>query len=402
MNKGFTLVELLAVLVIVSLLGSLAVVSMGGLTNRSKNDYYINLANTLELNANSYLKDNRSKRYPTINDTCGKVSFKELIDAKLIESALDANGKSCDINNSFVYFKLNTNKKYEYNTKFVCNNYNSNFDEQAYCEYVNTSTSNIILTATSNNNPYSVTGSYSNTLWVSNDVIVNFNSNRDVSKYVISNTIDDNEFECNAINNTCDYTFTEKGIYSVEAYNNEELISTRSFNIKIDKDIPTFEIDNKENRTITENNSLNYQNKVINIVDSSGVSKIEVYLYKKNELISNKYFTNTDTFTLNSLPSGNYKLDVYITDFVGNKSSKQSINFQVNRNIILNTLNDNNDTYTHNILDEYIFGYYEELPILERNNYTFVGWSRTSSREQLINNQTLVKPNDMVLYAIWE
>ena len=59
MNKGFTLVELLAVIVILAIIGGIGVVSYTSITKKSEGDYYINLINNLELGAANYFTNNR-------------------------------------------------------------------------------------------------------------------------------------------------------------------------------------------------------------------------------------------------------------------------------------------------------------------------------------------------------
>ena len=130
MNKGFTLVELLAVIVILAIIGAVGIVSYTSITEKSEKDYYVNLIDNLELGATNYFVNNRSKR-PGVNEVCSKVSLKTLIDTKYIESANDAKGNSCDLNNSFVYIKRNSNKQYEYKTHLICDSYK--YDASGYC-----------------------------------------------------------------------------------------------------------------------------------------------------------------------------------------------------------------------------------------------------------------------------
>ena len=135
MNKGFTLVELLAVMVILAIIGGIAVVSYTSVMEKSKEDYYTNFKDNLTLGAVDYFEDNRSKR-PGIGVICSKVNLKTLVDNRYIEKANDANGKSCDLNNSYVYIKRNANAQYEYKVVLKCDDYKDTFgenEEKAYC-----------------------------------------------------------------------------------------------------------------------------------------------------------------------------------------------------------------------------------------------------------------------------
>ena len=58
-NKGFTLVEVIAVVVILSVLSLLIVPSISGLLNRSKDNSYNDLKNSIKLSCEQYINDNR-------------------------------------------------------------------------------------------------------------------------------------------------------------------------------------------------------------------------------------------------------------------------------------------------------------------------------------------------------
>ena len=58
-NKGFTLVEVIAVVVILSVLSLLIVPSISGLLNRSKENSYNDLINSIKLSCEQYINDNR-------------------------------------------------------------------------------------------------------------------------------------------------------------------------------------------------------------------------------------------------------------------------------------------------------------------------------------------------------
>ena len=134
MNKGFTLVELLAVVVILAVIGGVGIISYTSITKKTEGDYYINLIDNLELSATNYFADNRSKR-PAINEICSSVTLETLIDEHYVESADDHNGNSCDLKKSRVYIKRNNDKQYEYKTYLDCegDNYDVKFNQNDYC-----------------------------------------------------------------------------------------------------------------------------------------------------------------------------------------------------------------------------------------------------------------------------
>ena len=130
MNKGFSLVELLAVIVILALIMGIGVVSYTSITKKSESDYYDNLIDNLELGATNYFVDNRSQRpgYDSAGNItkCAQVSLKMLIDKNYVESATDSKGNDCDLNNSFAYIIRNSNNQYEYEVKLICNDFKYN------------------------------------------------------------------------------------------------------------------------------------------------------------------------------------------------------------------------------------------------------------------------------------
>lgn len=132
MNKGFTLVELLAVIVILAIIGGIGAVSYTSITKKSESDYYVNLIDNLELGAANYFTDNRSKR-PGIDEICSSVTLQTLINENYIESANDHKGNSCNLTNSRVYIKRNSNKQYEYKTHLNCDSYTEKVVEETFC-----------------------------------------------------------------------------------------------------------------------------------------------------------------------------------------------------------------------------------------------------------------------------
>jgi len=122
MNKGFTLVELLAVIVILAIIGGIGIVSYTSITKKSEGDYYVNLIDNLELGAANYFTNNRSKR-PGIGEICSSVTLQTLINEHYIDNANDHKGNSCNTATSRVYIKRNSDKQYEYKTHLDCDNY---------------------------------------------------------------------------------------------------------------------------------------------------------------------------------------------------------------------------------------------------------------------------------------
>lgn len=131
-KKGFTLVELLTVIVILAIIGAIGILAYTSLIKKSEDDYYRNLSDNLKLGATDYFINNRSAR-PGVNAICSKVNLEVLIEGRYIEDVVDAKGKECDLVNSFVYIKRNDKKQYEYETTIICGDYEKIVNEAEYC-----------------------------------------------------------------------------------------------------------------------------------------------------------------------------------------------------------------------------------------------------------------------------
>lgn len=87
-NKGFTLVEVIAVVVILSVLSLLIVPSISNLLNMSKDNSYSDLINSIKLSCEQYINDNRYSN--TVNINCTSCESKECEQNKItIKSLLD-------------------------------------------------------------------------------------------------------------------------------------------------------------------------------------------------------------------------------------------------------------------------------------------------------------------------
>lgn len=100
-NKGFSLVELLAVISIIGVLSVLAVVSVQGVLSRSRDEYYKSQKQDMEMAARSYVENNKSLT-PKISGQIRDIKLSELQNNKFISKVVDANKKACDYEKSFV------------------------------------------------------------------------------------------------------------------------------------------------------------------------------------------------------------------------------------------------------------------------------------------------------------
>lgn len=92
-NKGITLMELLAVVVILGILTTVAIGPISKLLDKSNKNYYKNIEDNIILAAQSYLNDNRDK-LPLKKGDSEILFLQELLDSSYIKSVKDKNGKS--------------------------------------------------------------------------------------------------------------------------------------------------------------------------------------------------------------------------------------------------------------------------------------------------------------------
>ncbi|WP_171050895.1 type II secretion system protein [Bacillus sp. BHET2] len=88
-EKGYTLVELLAVIVIMGIIAVIAVLAINNIIEKSKKQAFVANALTMKSSAQYFAKDAMLQE-KVIN----KITYKELIDAHLIEPILDPHSKT--------------------------------------------------------------------------------------------------------------------------------------------------------------------------------------------------------------------------------------------------------------------------------------------------------------------
>ena len=126
-KTGFTLLELLATIIILGLLTTIVIGVILPLLNRGNDEYYKNQENMLVLAARDYFTDNRSRLPKEIGET-STVTLKELIEGKYIDPIKDKEGVDCDLEKSTVVVQKITEKDYQYYVTLVCNGDNEEDD----------------------------------------------------------------------------------------------------------------------------------------------------------------------------------------------------------------------------------------------------------------------------------
>ena len=104
-KKGFTLVELIAVIVIVGILSSVAVISVSSLMNRFRNDYYERLEKSVEAASREYVSDHTNIKY-----NGGSFTVSDLINNSYI-SDVKVYHKDKNCNGNITFDKINNTYK---------------------------------------------------------------------------------------------------------------------------------------------------------------------------------------------------------------------------------------------------------------------------------------------------
>ena len=127
MKKGFTLVELLGVIIVIAILSGLAVISISSIIDKGKNDLYKDYEKTLEVGTQNYLINHYEKMPKENNQTT--ITYKNLMDDdSSYKSLKDPRGNgTCD--NSYIIVTrgvdIGVNYNLNYKVCLVCDNYKS-------------------------------------------------------------------------------------------------------------------------------------------------------------------------------------------------------------------------------------------------------------------------------------
>ena len=127
-KKGFTLVELLATIIILGLLVTIAYVSVTSILDRGNDSYYESQENMLVLAGREYFADHRSELPKEIGDT-STVTLETLIKEKYIDSIKDKDENVCDEKNSGVTAQKITDRDFQYYGILACGNYTTESDK---------------------------------------------------------------------------------------------------------------------------------------------------------------------------------------------------------------------------------------------------------------------------------
>ena len=126
-RKGFTMVELLAVIVILGILAIISITAVQGIIAKAKERYYKSQEENMVMAAQSYLKNN-NKQNPKVSGQTKTIKLNTLYTAKYIDKVVDYKKQTCDGAESYVKAF-----KYEgdiyYTAYLKCPNYETDMEQ---------------------------------------------------------------------------------------------------------------------------------------------------------------------------------------------------------------------------------------------------------------------------------
>ncbi len=119
-NKGFTMIEVLTAVVVLSILGTITITSMTSVLKKGTDKYYTNQENMVLMAAKEYYSDHKGELPLTEEDTA-EVTLEKLQNNNYIDTVENSKGQECNNQSKVVVSRLK-NGKYQYIVKLSCPN----------------------------------------------------------------------------------------------------------------------------------------------------------------------------------------------------------------------------------------------------------------------------------------
>lgn len=119
MNKGFTLIEMLATVTILGILVTIVLLSANRLISSSNLGYYNTSEKMMILASKDYFADYRSYLPKEVNGTT-RVLLSALVREEYIDMIKDVNDNDCNTSESYVEVEKTSDNEYLYTAHLVC------------------------------------------------------------------------------------------------------------------------------------------------------------------------------------------------------------------------------------------------------------------------------------------
>ncbi len=119
MNKGFTLIEMLATVTILGILVTIVLLSANRLISSSNLEYYNTSEKMMILASKDYFADYRSYLPKEVNGTT-RVLLSALVREEYIDMIKDVNDNDCNTSESYVEVEKTSDNEYLYTAHLVC------------------------------------------------------------------------------------------------------------------------------------------------------------------------------------------------------------------------------------------------------------------------------------------
>ena len=127
-KRGFTMIELLAVIIILGILSIISIAAVQSLIEKAERKYYASQEDNMAAATRNYAEKNR-QYLPKVNGQATKITLESLRKAKYIDKVKDYSKNDCDEGNSYVQVFL-YDEAYYYTPYLVCPHYTSNAIEK--------------------------------------------------------------------------------------------------------------------------------------------------------------------------------------------------------------------------------------------------------------------------------
>ena len=123
MSKGFTLIEMLASILIIGILVTIVLISANNLIKTSNLEYYNTSEKMMILASKDYFADYRSYLPKEVGEKT-RVLLSALVIKEYIDMIKNVNDNDCDTTKSYVEVEKTSNKDFLYKAHLVCDKAN--------------------------------------------------------------------------------------------------------------------------------------------------------------------------------------------------------------------------------------------------------------------------------------